>query len=127
VAHGAQAGRNLAEALRGPAKRRLRIAAGVRLDQSAQIDEQARIGLDQGLAAAAGRRTRSASSSSPLASSASARPIVLRATPVARDAATIPPRPAVSASAAANRRRPRSSSTGASASKRWRMADSSIT
>jgi hypothetical protein len=34
---------------------------------------------------------------------------------------------AVVASAAANQRRPRSSSTGASASKRWRMADSSIT
>ena len=59
--------------------------------------------------------------------SASPRPIVLHAIPVARITATIPPCPADVASAAAKRRRPRSSSTGASASKRWRMADLSIT
>src|SRR6266704_2094144 len=73
------------------------------------------------------RRTRSKSGVSPARNSASPRPIVLRAIPVARITATIPPCPADVASAAAKRRRPRSSSTGASASKRWRMADSSIT
>ena len=56
------------------------------------------------------------------------RPIVLRAIPVARITAMIPPCPAdVASAAAAKRRRPRSSSTGARASKRWRMANSSIT
>src|SRR5207302_10890199 len=45
----------------------------------------------------------------------------------ARMTALTPPCPADVASAAAKRRRPRSSSTGASASKRCRMADSSIT
>jgi len=44
-----------------------------------------------------------------------------------RITAMIPPCPADVASAAAKRRRPRSSNTGARASKRWRMADSSIT
>ena len=42
-----------------------------------------------------------------------ATPMVLRARPVMRDTAETPPRPAVRASAAANRRRPRSSRTGA--------------
>src|ERR1700722_6756665 len=73
------------------------------------------------------RRTRSKSGVSPARNSASPRPIVLRAIPVARITAMIPPCPADVASAAAKRRRPRSSSTGARASKRWRMADSSIT
>src|ERR1019366_2500857 len=73
------------------------------------------------------RRTRSASTAPPARNSLSARPTVLRASPVARDTAAIPPCPAVIASAAANRRRPRSSSTGSSASNRWRMVDSSIT
>src|SRR5712664_3468897 len=73
------------------------------------------------------RRTRSKSGVSPARNSASPRPIVLRAIPVARITAIIPPCPADVASAAAKRRRPRSSSTGERASKRWRMADSSIT
>jgi hypothetical protein len=38
----------------------------------------------------------------------------------------MPPKPAARASAAANRRRPRSSSTGFNASNRSRIADSSI-
>jgi hypothetical protein len=73
------------------------------------------------------RRTRSASGVSPARNSASPRPIVLRAMPVARVTALTPPCPADAASAAAKRRRARSSSTGISASKHWRMADSSIT
>jgi hypothetical protein len=80
-----------------------------------------------GLRPPPGRRTRSGSGVSSARNSASPRPIVLRAMPVARVTALTPPCPADLASAAANRRRPRSSSTGASASKRWRIADSSIT
>jgi outer membrane autotransporter protein len=52
----------------------------------------------------------------PARNSASPRPIVLRAMPVARITALTPPCPADAASAAAKRRRARSSSTGASAS-----------
>ena len=75
------------------------------------------------------RRTRpgTASGSASPRSSASPRPIVLRAMPVIRETATTPPRPAASASAAANRRRPRSSSAGSSAAYRNLIAASSIT
>jgi hypothetical protein len=59
-------------------------------------------------------------------SSAKPRPIVLRAIPVIRATASMPPKPAACASAAANRRRPCSSSTGFKASKRSRIDDSSI-
>jgi len=54
------------------------------------------------------------------------RPIVLRATLVARAAAAMPPRPAVTASAAACKRRPRSSRDRRTASCRLRMGASSI-
>jgi hypothetical protein len=73
------------------------------------------------------RRTRSPSGVSSSASSSNPRRIVLRAMPVARITALTPPGPAANASAAAKRRRPCSSSTGASASNRTRIADSSIT
>ena len=53
-----------------------------------------------------------------LRNSASPRPIVLRATPVASDTAATPPRPAACASVAANSRRARSSRCGASVSNR---------
>jgi hypothetical protein len=52
--------------------------------------------------------------------------MVLRAIPVIRDTVAIPPRPAAKASAAANPRRPRSSSTGFTASYRILIAVSSI-
>ena len=53
VAHVAQALAELAQALACPQQRRLRIAPRLRLDQSTQIVEQARIGLAHGLAPAA--------------------------------------------------------------------------
>ncbi len=53
------------------------------------------------------------------------RPIVLRATPVARAAALIPPCPAARASAAANNRRPRSSKLRRTATYRPPIADAS--
>ncbi len=94
---------------------------------SAQIIEQIRIRLAQ-------RPTTSAHPAYPfqvrrLACTQFGQPASDRA---ARDTggtitAMIPPCPADVASAAAKRRRPRSSSTGARASKRGRMADSSIT
>ena len=53
----------------------------------------------------------------------SPRPMVLRATPVARETAVIPPYPAVLASAAARRRRDRSLRSGPTAANRSRIAD----
>ena len=65
----------------------------------------------------------------PAARSSSSRPrrMVLLARPVMRDTAETPPRPAMRASAAANRRRTRSSRTGSGAEWRNAMAASSIT
>src|SRR6516164_8174637 len=67
-----------------------------------------------GLRPPPGRRTQPASGVSSRRSSASPRPIVLRARPVARITALTPPRPAAIASAAPKRRRPLSSNTGES-------------
>ena len=58
--------------------------------------------------------------------SLSPRPIVLRASPVARAAAAIPPSPAVRASTAANSRRLRSFRPRPTAANRGRIADGSI-
>ena len=80
-----------------------------------------------GLRPAPGRRTRPTGGPSVAPqSSAKPRPIVLRAIPVIWATAWMPPKPAARASAAANRRRPRSSSTGFNASNRSRIANSSI-
>jgi hypothetical protein len=72
------------------------------------------------------RRMRVLDITAPERRSARPRSIVLRAIPVARDTATIPPCPAARASPAANNRRSLSSSTGSSASKRALMAAVSI-
>lgn len=96
----------LAQPLAGPKQRRLRITACVRLDEGTQIVRRVGSVSTSGLRPPPGRRTRDASHGSPARSSLT--PIVLRAIPVIRDTAAIPPRPA------------------ACASKRERMADSSI-
>src|SRR5580704_3392694 len=72
-----------------------------------------------------GRRT-SPDNEPGLARSFKPRPIVLRATPVARDAAAMPPWPAVLASAAASRRRDRSFRSCSTAVNRSRITDVSI-
>src|SRR5215475_14278198 len=126
MAHVAQALAELAKALARPLQRRLRIAAGIGLDQRAQILHQAISVVLSGLRPPPGRRTRP-SDISFRRSSASPRPMVLRARPVARITALTPPRPAAIASAAPKRRRPLSSNFGESVSYRSRIADSSIT
>jgi hypothetical protein len=127
VAHVAQARTELAPALAGPQQRRLRIAARLRLDQQAKIVEQARIGLTQRLTTTARPAHAVTSRDLSRAQFGQAAPNCAARDP--RDARyrAHPPRPAATASAAANRRRPCSSSTGASASNRSRIADTSIT
>jgi len=71
------------------------------------------------------RRTKPASVSG-ASKSLRPRPIVLRATPVARAEALMPPYPAVRASAAANNRRPRSFKLRRTAAYRSPIADASI-
>jgi hypothetical protein len=93
-----------------------RVTARVALHQVSQIANEARVLGRVRLAPAPGRRIRSAGNGSPACNSLSPRPIVLRAMPVARLTAAIPPRPAACASAAANRRRSRSSRKAAWAS-----------
>src|SRR5580692_6309422 len=61
------------------------------------------------------RRTRSLHRIAPDRRSAKPRPMVLRAIPVVRETATIPPRPAARASQAANKRRSLSLRNGPSA------------
>src|SRR5271166_1487145 len=72
------------------------------------------------------RRTRPPNCSAPASRSARPRPMVLRATPVARETSATPPRPAARASQAANRRLSFSFRTGESASKRAVIAAVSI-
>jgi len=88
--------------------------------------EKARIRLTQRLRPPSGRHTRSVSGVSPKRNSVSPPPIVPRAMPVVRVTALPPPRPQSDSAAARAAARPQSH-TGASASKRWRMANSSIT
>src|ERR1700693_3950432 len=79
-----------------------------------------------GLRPAPARRTRPFCAAPP-ASSSSPRPMVLRAIPVMRDTAAIPPQPAANASLVAKTRRCRSSRYGPSVSNRRRIAVSLIT
>src|SRR5260370_19917418 len=75
---------------------------------------------------AAARRARPFGAA-PTGSSSRPRPMVLRAIPVIRDTAAIPPQPAANASLDANARRCRSSRYGPSVSNRRRIAASLIT
>jgi len=68
----------------------IRIAARRRIDQTTKIIQQADVGLAQWFASAPDRRTRLSGNAAPSRSSTSARPIVLRAMPVARETALTP-------------------------------------
>ena len=87
--------RQIAQALGGPPQRRHRIAACRRLHQGSEIAEQIGSASTRAGRPAPFRRTRpgAASGSASPRSSESPRPIVLRAMPVIRETAIIPPRP----------------------------------
>src|SRR5580700_3713409 len=109
-----------------PPQRSLGVTADRRLHQFIQSFQDPGLDLDRGLLSAPLRRTRSLHRTAPDRRSARPRPMVLRAIPVVRETAAIPPRPAARASLAANRRRSLSLRNGSSASKRAWMASRSI-
>jgi hypothetical protein len=97
-----------------PPQRSLRVTADRRLHQFIQSFQDPGLRLDRGLLSTTPAANPLAASA-PDRRSAKPRPMVLRAIPVVRETATIPPRPAARASQAANKRRSLSLRNGPSA------------